>query len=198
MNDSRPSSRALILMDLQNEVLSSKGFVGGMGMAAQAAEKNVVRNTRKALDKARASGIPVIHVGMSFRKGHPDINGVPPIFHHLKDAKAFTEGSWGTQFDETLKPIDGELIVYKRAVSGLSGTDLANLLRLAGVSTLVLAGVATNFVVEGTARQAADEGFQVVVLKDCCATLNDEMHNASLAFLEFLGAISTSDEFAAH
>lgn len=197
MSDGKSSKTSLVLMDLQNEVLDPKGFVGAMGMAAQAAERRVVENAARALNIAREKGMMVVHVGMSYRKGYPDINALPPIFQHLKEAGAFVEGSWGAEFHAAVKPADREPIVLKRAVSGFSGTDLGNLLRVSGIDTVVLAGVATNFVVEGSARQAADEGFRVVVLKDCCSTLNEQMHKASLDFLAFLGTISTVDEFAA-
>lgn len=57
------------------------------------------------------------------------------------------------------------------------------------------AGIATNFVIEGTARHAVDEGYQVVVLTDCCASFNDQMHTFSLQILSQLGTAGTAEEF---
>jgi len=80
-----------------------------------------------------------------------------------------------------------ELIVRKRAVSGFAGTDLDRLLRLHDVSTVVIAGFITNFAAEGTARDASDRGYRVVVLGDCCESITDEMH--AFALTQILPAI---------
>ena len=62
----------------------------------------------------------------------------------------------------------------------------------------MLAGVATNFVVEGTAREACDRGYNVVVVGDCCASVSQEAHDAALTVaLPFLATISDSSEVAA-
>ena len=98
----------------------------------------------------------VIHVQNAWRPGHPDINWHAPWQRDAKAAGRSTEGSWGVEFFEPLAPIDGELVVRKRAVSGFAGTDLDRLLRVRDVSAVVIAGVITNFAAEGTARDASD------------------------------------------
>lgn len=188
---------ALLVMDLQNEIVHRDGFVGGQGMAAEAEERQVVENSARALHFARIERIPVFHVGMAFRSGYPDINARAPIFQGIMGARALLEGSWGTRFLPQVNPLEGEPVVFKRGVSAFAGTELRRMLQVSAIETLVLAGVATNFVVEATARQAVDEGFRVVTLRDCCATLNGTMHDHSLEFLSFLGAVVTVDEFAA-
>jgi nicotinamidase-related amidase len=187
---------ALLVMDLQNEIVHRDGFVGGQGMAAEADERLVVENSARALHIARIEGIPVFHVGMAFRIGYPDVNARAPIFQGIVGAGALLDGSWGAQFLPQVRPLEGEPIVFKRGVSAFAGTDLRRMLQVSAIETLVLAGVATNFVVEATARQAVDEGFRVVTLRDCCATFNGVMHDNSLMFLSFLGAVVTVDEFA--
>jgi nicotinamidase-related amidase len=187
---------ALLLMDLQNEIVHRDGFVGGQGMAAEAEERHVVENSTRALHIARLEKIPVFHVGMAFRSGYPDVNARAPIFQGIMAAGALLDGSWGAQFLPQVRPLEGEPIVFKRGVGAFAGTDLRRMLQVLAIETLVLAGVATNFVVEATARQAVDEGFRVITLRDCCATFNGAMHDNSLGFLSFLGAVVTVDEFA--
>ena len=75
----------------------------------------------------------------AWREGHPDINPHTP---------------WQ--------------IERKRAVSAFAGTELDRLLRVRDLSTLALSGGITNFAVEGTARDASDRGYRVIVLEDCC------------------------------
>lgn len=89
-------------------------------------------------------------------------------------------------------------MVTKRGVSAFYGSDLAPLLATAGIDTLLLSGVATNFVVEGTAREATDRGYDPVIVGDCCASLSQEAHDAALATsLPFLATISNLDEVIA-
>jgi len=53
-------------------------------------------------------------------------------------------------------------------------------------------------VVEGTARQACDLGYDTIVVGDCCASVSQEAHDASLTVaLPFLCTISTLEEVSA-
>jgi nicotinamidase-related amidase len=87
-------------------------------------------------------------------------------------------------------------VIVKKRVSAFAGTPLELLLKSLGCNVLVLTGVATNFVVEGTARDACDAGYQVVVLEDCCASSSAEMHRFSLDhILSLLANVTTSKEW---
>ena len=99
------------------------------------------------------------------------------------------------QIVDALTPEPGEPVVVKRSISALAGTELPRLLALYGVRTVVLGGVATNFVVEGTAREAADLGYGVVVLSDASETLNDEWQRFSLEMMSMVGIVMTVDQF---
>ena len=73
---------------------------------------------------------------------------------------------------------------------------LDRLFRLRDVNTLVLAGVATQFAVEGTAREAVDRGYRVVVLEDCCASRVREVHRFSIdMILRSLRTVTTAERF---
>jgi nicotinamidase-related amidase len=61
-----------------------------------------------------------------------------------------------------------------------------------------LAGVATNFVVESTAREGSDLGYEVLVVRDCCTANSEEAHEAALnTSLPFLATFTDSDEVIA-
>jgi nicotinamidase-related amidase len=88
--------------------------------------------------------------------------------------------------------------VTKRGISAFTGSDLPAVLLAGGITTLLLTGVATNFVVEGTAREAVDRGYNVVIVGDCCASVSQEAHDSSLTTaLPFLTTISDSEEVMA-
>jgi nicotinamidase-related amidase len=94
-------------------------------------------------------------------------------------------------------PQAGEYVALKAATSGFAGTGLDAHLRNSGIRHLVLVGVATNMVVEGTTRQVVDFGYQVTILGDGCASFSPELHEFALGVLENLATISTVDEFIA-
>ena len=108
------------------------------------------------------------------------------------------EGTWGAQIHDKVTPQEGESVVTKRGVSAFAASDLEQILRTKHIGTLLLAGVATNFVVEGTARQSCDMGYETIVVGDCCASMTQEAHDASLTTaLPFLCTISDLEEVTA-
>jgi nicotinamidase-related amidase len=150
----------------------------------------------EVLAAARAAGITLIHVQNAWRDGHPDVNPHTPWQADAKAAGRSTEGTWGIEFIEPLAPIAGELVVRQRAVSGFAATELDRLLHIHDISTLVIAGIITNFAAEGTARDASDRGYRVIVLTDCCESVTDEMHTFSITqILPFIGEVATAADF---
>jgi len=73
-----------------------------------------------------------------------------------------------------------DLVVVKHTVGGFQDTELDARLRERGVTTLVLAGIATNMGVESTARAAADLGYGLVFARDGMAALTAPEHEAAV------------------
>ena len=191
-----PARTALLVMDFQNDMVDPEGKFGSQGWAAEVERKHALENTAQALDAARRERITVIHVGLAWREGHREINPNASLFAGAVPVAGLVEGTWGAEFQPDVRPEGAELVVRKRSVSALAGTELDRFLRLRGVRTLVLTGFATNFVVEGTARDAVDRGYEVTVLADCCASFNAEMDDFALqTILPLLGTVTTSAEF---
>jgi nicotinamidase-related amidase len=191
-----PARTALVLLDYQNYNVHPDGYwaQAAPGSAERAAP--AVARTTEVLTAARGAGITVIHVQNAWRDGHPDVNPHTPWQADAKAAGRSTEGTWGIDFVEALAPIQGELVVRKRAVSGFAGTELDRLLHIHDLSTLVIAGIVTNFAAEGTARDASDRGYRVIVLADCCESVTDEMHQFSITqILPFIGEVATAADF---
>ena len=67
--------------------------------------------------------------------------------------------------------------MVKHRISPFIGTDLETpKLRANGVDTLVLAGVHTSGVVLSTVRHAGDLDYRLVVVRDCCADPDAQLH----------------------
>jgi nicotinamidase-related amidase len=97
-----------------------------------------------------------------------------------------------------LEPRPGELVVNKTTYGTFTSTGLDHALRSLGITSLVVGGVVTNVCVETTARDAADRGYEVVLLDDGCAAFSPEAHEATLlSFQGPFGRVRTTDEVLA-
>ena len=85
-------------------------------------------------------------------------------------------GSEGAAIHPAAAAREGEPIVVKHRVSPFVGTDLETLLRANGIDTLVLAGVHTSGVVLSAVRHAVDLDYRLIVVRDCCADPDAEVH----------------------
>ena len=70
---------------------------------------------------------------------------------------------------------------------GGSKTDLDKVLKAAGVKTLIIYGIATDYCVKATALNGAKEGYKVVVVQDLCRGVADQTSNAALDEMEQKG-----------
>lgn len=196
MSDFEADRAALLVMDFQNYGLHPEGYWAKQGLPTwPSLAYRAIEPTARVLAAARRNKRPlVIHVASAWREGSPEMNWRMPVFARGPDRAV--EGTWDADFYEPLKPIEGEIVVTKRSISALAGTELDRLLRVRDIATLVLAAIATNFVVEGTAREAVDRGYRVIVLEDCCASATQEMHDFSVrVILPEICSVGSADEF---
>ena len=75
-----------------------------------------------------------------------------------------------------LGPKDGDIVVTKRQWGAFYGTDLDLQLRRRGITTIVLGGIATNYGVESTARDAYERGYQLVLVEDAMSARSASDH----------------------
>jgi nicotinamidase-related amidase len=133
------------------------------------------------IDSARRADIRVVYVRIGFRPGHPDLSPRNRMFTNSPYLDQFDESSPATQIVPAIAPQPGDIIVTKRRVSAFTGSDLEVVLRANDVSTLVVAGISTSGVVLSTLREAADRDYGLVVLSDCCADSDPEVHQVLMA-----------------
>jgi gluconolactonase len=196
-----PKKSALIIQDLQNDVIMPGGaFTAseGPGPAEHAKSQKVVANARAIAAAARVAGMPVIHVWYVVDKGAPGLKLNAPLFEAVASG-ALVRGSWGAAPVKGLEPKRGDLVVEKMRMNAFHDTNLDTLLRGFGVDTLVITGAWTNFSIEHTARHAADAGYRAVVVTDGTSTINDEWQDAALnyALQNIAERVPTKDVVAA-
>ena len=186
---------ALIIQDLQNDVIIEGGAFAESGAPAHAKSQKVVENVRRLADAARQAGTPVVHVHYIVEPGAPGLKQNAPLFQGVREANALVRGSWGAAPVDGLEPQEGDHVVEKMRMNGFYDTRLDILLRGLGVETIVITGAWTNMSIEHTARHGADAGYEVLVVSDGTSTTGDEWQHAALNYaLTNVGRVVSTEE----
>ena len=173
---------ALIIQDLQNDVITDGGAFASSGAPAHAKSQNIVQNVSKLAREMRRAGSIVIHVHYIVEPGAPGLKLNAPLFRNLAETKAMVRGTWGAAPVDGLEPQSGDLVVEKMRMNAFHGTRLDTILRGYGIDSLVITGAWTNMSIEHTARHGADAGYEIVVATDGTSTINNEWQNAAINF----------------
>ncbi len=180
---------AVLALHYQNDVLHADGKIRVGLDADSGARQRLLDNAAALLEGARSHALPIVHVRIAFRPDYADLLPNCDIFRNVARIGAVPEGQWGSAFYDGLQPLAGsarEFVVKHTRISAFYGTPLEETLRLLGARRLVVAGVATHSVVEGTVRHAADIGFSIMVAEDACASADPAVHAASLASMRLI------------
>ena len=151
--------------------------------------RETIANTRRLLDAFRHANREVMFTrhgalladgrDMIARRRQRDEESV----EQTETPTLWSRGSFEYDVVSELTPLADELVIDKNASSAFNGTGIDQLLRNLGLDTLVVAGMATDMCVETTARDAADRGYNVIVVEDATATFFAEHHRAALSAL---------------
>ena len=117
----------------------------------------VIGNVARAVDRARAEGVPVIWV------------------QHSDKQLSFGSSEW--QLVPELSPREDEHRIHKQFESSFESTTLEEVLAKRGVSHVVLSGAATNWCIRATAYGALDRGYDLTLVKDAHTTGTIELDN---------------------
>jgi nicotinamidase-related amidase len=191
-----PTKTALLLLHWQNELVRPGGLVSTLRENLD--RSSTVDRMRAVLEASRDAGLFVVYVNAAHRKGYPELvpGNTAPLAAGLVATGAFIKGTWGTEVIEELKPLDEEIEIVNYSTSAFVYTELDLLLHNRGITTVVLTGLATNWVVESTARDAFNRGYVVWTVSDCCNSSSQEAHEYTIAnVLPFLGVVCDSESF---
>ncbi len=189
-----PSTTALIVVDVQNDFCHPQGVSARKGHDVSAAIEMVPR-LQSLLEEARAAGMLIVFIQTTHdltvdsqvwntRMGDVDTPAYDPNCR---------TGTWGAEF-YVVAPEQGDLVVNKHRYSAFAGTDLDMVLRTAGITTILLTGVATNVCVESTLRDGLFLDYNVGLVPDCCAAYTREFHEGTISNVRgTFGAVLESD-----
>ena len=136
----------------------------------------VLPNVRRLQDTFRGHGLEVIHTRIQSltRDGRDRSPGHKRLRLHAPP------GSKEAEFIEEVAPLGDEIVINKTASGVFNSTNLAYVLRNLNVTGLYVTGVYTNECVSTAIRDACDLGFYVTLIEDACATVTDELQQATI------------------
>jgi nicotinamidase-related amidase len=162
-----PHQTAFVAIDLQVRIV-------GLGTAPRTGA-DVVRQCMRLAEAFRDRGGQVVIVQVERPGDEPQ----PP----------------GSELVSEMAPRAGDLLVTKHTWGAFHETGLDERLRKRGVTTLALAGIATNFGVESTARWADELGYRLLLVEDAMAGLEADAHAFAITrIFPSLGTVCSTDE----
>lgn len=189
-----PRRCALIIQDMQNDVVMEGGAFAASGSPQHCREQNAIANIARLAERCRALGVPVIHVWFIVPPGAKGLTLNAPLFEGVIDNNAMVRGTWGAAPAPGLEPRPGDHIVEKMRMSAWEGTTLETILKAEGRDILIEAGAWTNMSIEHTARTGADKGYVMVIPEDGCSTMNADWHRASINYaMQNVALVTTTD-----
>lgn len=184
-----PKTTALISIDLQ-------GFILGRPLQPHSAQQ-VVDNTISIAKALKAAGGTTVFVKVGFSADYADVVKQPVDEPMVLPEGGLPVGALDAPPEVTALTPDVSII--KRHWSAFYGTELDLQLRRRGIKTVILTGVATNFGVESTVRDAYAHNYAVIVAEDAVTTMTAEMHEFACAkVLPRLSRIRKTSEILAN
>jgi len=187
-----PRETTLLVVDMQN------GFCDPQGAMARAGvnyfpQNRIVPAVKELVSVCRRAGI---HVAWSLQRHYPDDltrkrHRIPSHLTKLGVVPCLKD-TWDAELVAQLKGdvLPEDDVFEKHRSSCFYNTTLEVKLRMRGMTTLIVCGVATNYCVESTIRDAYARDYDIVVVEDCVATLWDDLHRATLRNVElFYGTV---------
>ena len=185
-------ARALIALHYQNDICHPDGKIPFAIDRAASTSTRFLEASLKALGRARQLGFLIAHVHIAFSLDYEDLPRHGRLFRKVAELGAVKLGSWGAEAYEGFEPFPGETRLIHKGNSAFFATGLDAVLEASAVTDLTICGLATQFSVEHTVRDAADRGFRVSVLRDCCASANAQAAEAAFEVMSMLAEVAES------
>jgi biuret amidohydrolase len=190
------ATTALIVIDMQRDFLEPGGFGETLGNKV-ALLQAIVPTTAALIDWCRKNGVLVIHTREAHR---PDLSDCPPAKRLRGNAslrigdpspmgRILIDGEPGNDIIAELAPLPGETVIVKPGKGAFFATALGDILRYAGITHLLFAGVTTEVCVQTTMREANDRGYECLLIEDATESYFPEFKQAAMEMIRAQGAI---------
>ncbi len=152
--------KALILVDFENEWIDkdSDYFVGNLS--------KTIEKVNNLIYFCRNKGYKIIFTT-----------------HIEKDSDgAFAENSKNVKIISGIDKKDSDVLIKKYKISPFYKTNLED--ELKGINEIIVAGILTNLCVRSLVQDAYDRDFSIIVVKDCCVSLNKKTQDFTFKDLQ--------------
>ena len=194
---------ALVVVDMQYASASRRHGLGTLLQARGLQDRGTQRFDRieqvvtptiqRLLSAFRRERLPVIYLTVGSEL--PDYGDLLPGMRRFAEAIGNRAGAQEHRILDELAPAPGEPVLNKTTMSAFHSSGFERLVQALGRNQLCFTGVSTNSCVEGTARDAADRGFQCVIVEDGCGAASAELHDAACRnFARLLGRVAAARE----
>lgn len=177
-----PEDTALIVIDLQEDFLSTTGYFAKQGYDPTPL-RAILPVVSRLIAAARAAGLKIIHTRQGYRGDMADMTP----YEKWRRKRAGLEGTeillrsgWGFQIVPEIDVAAEDIIVDKTCNGAFTYTDLELVLRAQGITHLLFSGCTTDVCVHTTLREACDRNFQCLTISDACASGDRQAHEAAL------------------
>ncbi|MEM6384393.1 MAG: isochorismatase family cysteine hydrolase [Pseudomonadota bacterium] len=176
---------ALLSVDMQNaEWTADRQRLASDPISHEAREKYflnrvgdvLIPNQQRLQAAARAAGVEVIYTTIEAYT----LDGRDRSLDHKISDLFFPKGSWEAKVIDAVGPEPNDIVIPKTASGIFNSTNIEYVLRNLGIEYLIIYGVCTDQCVEGAIRDAADRGFLVTQVEDCCAANEERRHDVSI------------------
>ena len=176
---------ALILIDVQKGTL-------GFNLSPYSAPE-IVATSVKLAEAGREAGALLVYVRVGFAADYADrpqgLTDTPMILPPGGMPKDWSD------YAPEVAAIAPDLWISKRQWSAFHGTELDLQLRRRGISHTIFGGIATNFGVETSARDAWQNNYTAVIAEDACSSVGPDLHKFAVEkTLPRVSLVRSSDE----
>ena len=180
---------ALVIIDLQNGFLTPRGSFDKLGYDISKYQ-NILPVIKSVYKKSKSLGIPIF-----FSKAIRESSGVDMLDRvhkilpkmrreRIKKVPICVRDTWDSEIVDLIKPSPKDLIVEKRRDSIFQDTEFELWLKAQKIDLLIFTGVDSSICVESSLRDAFNKGWDVILLSDATASLNERFYKSTLLEVE--------------
>lgn len=177
-----PAATALIVIDMQQDFLSTDGYFARQGYDPSAL-RAILPALSRLIAACRAAGIRIIHTRQGYRADQADMTPYEKWRRKrsgLEGTTVLLRGSLGFEIVPEIDVRPEDIIVDKTCNGAFTHTDFEHVLRAQGITHLLFSGCTTDVCVHTTLREACDRNFQCLTISDACASGDRYAHDAAL------------------
>ncbi|MBV1838508.1 cysteine hydrolase family protein [Acetobacter estunensis] len=207
----KPSETAIVVIDMQLDFCAEGGWVASFTDALPLMREPIAPIIR-ILDAARAHKMTIIYTREGHRSNGSDLTAVKAYRTRLAYngaavgestslGRVLTRGEPGHEIIPELRPHPEDVIIDKVGSGCFYATEMEHILRHRGIKNLIFVGVTTECCVHTSMREAADRGFDNLLLEDATAAVTPELKTAAIDIIRdpstLFGTVGTSNDLIA-